>query len=64
MTSQPGEQAIAIHILANISRSKGNQTMTFGPLIEYNMTTIFLKKHHAQNVVEKLFPDPFLKNQN
>ena len=38
--------------------------MTFGPLIEYNMTTIFLKKHHAQNVVEKLFPDPFLKNQN
>ena len=20
--------------------------------------------HHTQNVVEKLFPDPFLKNQN
>ena len=25
--SQPGKQTIAIHILPNISRSKGNQTM-------------------------------------
>ena len=25
MTSQPGEQTFAIHILLNISRSKGNQ---------------------------------------
>ena len=36
MTSQPGLQTIAIHILSNISRSKGNQTMKFGQLIEYN----------------------------
>ena len=35
---------MAIHILANISRSKGNQTMKFGQLIEYNMRTIFLEK--------------------
>ena len=47
----------------NISRSKGNQTMKFGQLIEYNMKNILLK-NHTQNVVEKLFPDPFLKNQN
>ena len=36
MTSQPGQQAITINILPNISRSKGNQTMNFGRLIEYN----------------------------
>ena len=30
MTSQPGQQTILIHILPNISRSKGNQTMKFG----------------------------------
>ena len=28
--SQPGEQAIAIHILHNILWSKGNQNMGFG----------------------------------
>ena len=30
MTPQPGLQRIAIHILTNISRSKGNQAITFG----------------------------------
>ena len=44
MTSQPGQQTIVIHILPNISRSKGNQTMKFGQLIEYNMRNIFLEK--------------------
>ena len=44
MTSQPGKQIIAIHILLNISGSKGNQTMKFGQLIEYNMRNIFLVK--------------------
>ena len=34
MTSQPGWQIILIHLLSNISRSKGNQTMKFGQLIE------------------------------
>ena len=52
---------LVIHILPNISRSKGDQTMKFGQLIEYNMGTFFLK-NHAQNMVEKLVPDPFLKN--
>ena len=37
--------------------------MKFGQLIEYNMRNIFLK-NHTENVLEKLFPGPFLKNQN
>ena len=37
MTSQPGKQAIAIHILPNVSRSKGDQIKKFGQLIECNM---------------------------
>ena len=41
MTSQPGLQTIAIHLLP---QSKGNQTMKFGQLIEYNMINIFLRK--------------------
>ena len=35
MISQPGLQTIVIHILPNISQSKGKQTMKFGQLIEY-----------------------------
>ena len=48
-------------MLSNISRSKNNQTMKFGQLIECNMKNVFFEKH-AQNVVEKLVPDPFLEN--
>ena len=44
MTSQPGQQRITIHIFLNISRIKGNQTMQFGQLIEYNKRNIFLQK--------------------
>ena len=44
MTSQPGLQTIAIHILLNISQSKGNQKMKFGQLIEYNKKNIYLQK--------------------
>ena len=50
MTLQSGQQTIAIHILAYISRSKDNQTITFGQLKEYNMKTLFLK-NHTQNFV-------------
>ena len=46
MTSQPGQQTIVIHILLNISRSKSNQTLKFGQLIEYNMGNIILKKSY------------------
>ena len=34
MMSQPGKQIIATHILANISKIKGSQTMKFGQLIK------------------------------
>ena len=44
MTSRPGKQTIAVHILPNISKSKGDQTMKFGQYIEYNMRNIFLEK--------------------
>ena len=44
MASQPGLKTIAIHILLNISQSKGNQTMKFGQLIEYN-----------RNILQKLW---------
>ena len=58
--SQTGQQPIAIHILLNISRSKDNQIMTLGQLIEYNISKIFEKSDTKS--VEKLFPDPFVKN--
>ena len=35
--------------------------MKFGQLIVYNIRNIM--ENHAQNVVERLFIDPFLKNQ-
>ena len=44
MTSQHGTQTNTIHILLNISRSKGNLAMSFCQLIEYNMRNIFLEK--------------------
>ena len=50
MTSQPVQQIIKIRILLNISRSKDNQTMKLGHLIEHNMTKIFFK-NHTKNVV-------------
>ena len=43
MMSQPGLQAIAVHILPNISQSKGNQTIKFGQLIEYNKGNMFFQ---------------------
>ena len=50
-----------MHILPYILRNKDNETMKFGQLIEYNIKNIFLEKLY-KNVLEKLFPDPFLKN--
>ena len=44
MTPQPGLQESPIHLLPNISKSKGNQTMKFGQLIEHNKRNIFLQK--------------------
>ena len=59
MTSQPGKQTIAIHILPTISRSKGNQTMKLGRLIEFNIRNIFLQKSNRK--YGKTIPRPFSK---
>ena len=44
MTSQTGQEIIARHILAIISRTKDKKGFKFGQLIEYNMRNIFLEK--------------------
>ena len=38
------QYAITIHILPNISRIKGNQTLKFGQIIKYNNRNDFLQK--------------------
>ena len=45
MTSPLGKQIIAIHLLSNISRSKGYQKMKFGQLLEYNMKHFIEKSY-------------------
>ena len=37
-----------MHILPNISRYKGNQTMKFGQLIEYNMRNMILENSYIK----------------
>ena len=37
------EKMIIIHILPEISKSKGNQTVKFGQLLQYNIRNIFLE---------------------
>ena len=60
MTSQPGSHTIAIHILPNISRGKGNQAMQFGHLIEYNMRNTFVEKSYIK-CAEETIPRTFSK---
>ena len=63
--SQTGKKTIAIHTFPNILRSKCNQAMKFGQLIEYNKINIFLEKPYIKCGGEtKLVPDHFLKTQN
>ena len=61
MTSQPRKQTIAVHILFNISRSKTDQTITFGQLISYNIRNILLEKSCTKCGRETI-PRPFSKN--
>ena len=60
MKSQSRKQKIAIHILPNISRSKSNQTMKFGQLLEYSMSNIFLEKSYTK-YGGKIIHRPFSK---
>ena len=50
MTSQTGLETIAIHILSNISQSKGDLSMKFGQLIEYNKRNIY----YSSNIMQKM----------
>ena len=61
MRPQPGKRTFAINILPNISRSKGNQTMKSGQLIECNMKNIFLEKSYIKHGGE-IIPRYFSKN--
>ena len=63
MTSEAGQQISTIHILPNISRSKGNKTMNFFQLIEYNMINTFIEKLYLK-CGGKASPRPFIKTQN
>ena len=53
MISQPGKETIAVDLLLNPSRTKGNQTIKFGQLIEYNTRNIMNKMrwgNYSQNL--------------
>ena len=57
MMSQPGYQAIVMHILPSIL-SKMNQTMKLSQLIQYNIRNIFLEKSYTKCGGETI-PRPF-----
>ena len=46
--SQPGKKTITKYILANISRSKGNQTKKFGQPIGFKVRNIFLQQSYRK----------------
>ena len=48
-------------MLPSISKSKRNQTVKFGQLIEYNVRNIFLEKSYTKCGGETI-PRPFSKN--
>ena len=63
MISQPEKQTIALRILSNIARGKGNQTIKFGQLIEYNMRNIFIRRPHTKRGGKTILR-PFSKKSN
>ena len=48
MTSSTGDQVMATHILPHISRSKDNQIIKVGYLIEHNLKNLFLQKSYTK----------------
>ena len=59
MASQPGLQKIAIHILYNVSQSKGKQRTEFGQL-KKKKRDVFFFKNYAENKARRLVIDFFL----
>ena len=47
ITSQAGQQIFTIHILFNILRRIGNQSIKFGQLIEHDKRNIFIEKSYT-----------------
>ena len=43
MTLQTGQQILTIHVLPNVSRSKGNQVLKFVKLMKYNVRIVFVQ---------------------
>ena len=47
-------------MLTNISRSKGNQIIKFGQIVEYNMRNIFIEKSYpkyGRETIARLFSE-------
>ena len=62
MTSQPNvTNNCNTHIAQYLKRSKGNQAMKSGQLIEYNMRNIFVEKSYTKCAGETI-PRPLSKN--
>ena len=61
MTSQLGKQTIAMHILPIFHKVKAVRQGNFVSLQNITREILFLK-NQTQDVVEKLFPDPFPKS--
>ena len=59
MMSQTGKQMITIHIMSNICKSKGNQTIKFGQLTEYNMRNILFFEKSYKKCGRESCPRPF-----
>ena len=55
MTSQTGKQIITIHIMPNISRSKDNEVMRFGQLIEHYLFQNTYRKGGRETSSRRLF---------
>ena len=58
MTSQPGWKTNVIHILPRILRSKENQTMKIGQLMEQKLRNIFVEISYTKRG-EETAPRPF-----
>ena len=61
MASQSGSQTIVIHILPNISRSKGNHKMKSGQFKKCNMRNYFFEQPYTKCGGETS-PKPFSEN--
>ena len=48
MRPEPDKKTIPAHLFPIMSRSKGNQAVKFGQLIEYNIRNIFVEKFYTK----------------